>query len=97
MKRLTIATMAVCAHLLLASTAAFAQTTSSGNTQQPAAKPAGQNAQGMQPGKEGDNMSRAAAAGNSASGNEGALMQQRQNAMSPQGASGGNATGKMKQ
>jgi uncharacterized protein YdeI (BOF family) len=88
MKRIATAT---CVFSLLASAAAFAQT-NSGNTQ-----PAGQQTgQGMQPGKEGQSMSRAADAGSTHPAS-GTLMQQRENAMSPQGASGGNATGKMKQ
>ncbi|WP_438392898.1 hypothetical protein [Caballeronia sp. DA-9] len=49
------------------------------------------------PASAGEAMGQPASAGTSTSGNQGSLMQQRQKAMSPQGASGGAATGTMKQ
>ncbi|MGF6756777.1 uncharacterized protein YdeI (BOF family) [Paraburkholderia sp. GAS42] len=88
MKRIA---MAMCAFTLLASAGAFAQTNS--GKPQPADQQAGQ---GMQPGKEGQSMSRAAEAGSTHPAS-GTLMQQRENVMSRQGASGDDATGKMKQ
>ncbi|WP_213778290.1 hypothetical protein [Caballeronia sp. dw_276] len=49
------------------------------------------------PASAGESMAQPASAGTSTSGNQGTLMQQRQKAMSPQGASGSAATGAMKQ
>jgi hypothetical protein len=77
---------------LIAGTCAFAQT----NTNTGSAKPADQGTQNMQPGAEGQSMGRAADAGSTKPAS-GTLMQKRENAMAPQGASGPNATGKMKQ
>jgi hypothetical protein len=75
---------------LIAGTCAFAQTTTGG------AKPTDQGTQNTQPGTGGQSMGRAADAGNTTPAS-GTLMQQREKAMSPQGASGTSATGKMKQ
>ncbi|MEX3859721.1 uncharacterized protein YfiM (DUF2279 family) [Paraburkholderia youngii] len=75
---------------VIASTCALAQT-NTGNVQ-----PADHNAQSMQPGAAGQSMGRAAGVGNSKPAS-GSLMQKRESAMSPQGASNSNATGTMKQ
>ncbi|MCC8402320.1 hypothetical protein LJ655_10515 [Paraburkholderia sp. MMS20-SJTN17] len=77
------------ASALIVSTCAFAQTT--GNV-----KPADRGTQNAQPGKSGEAMSRAADTGTTQPAS-GTLMQKRENAMSAEGASGANATGKMKQ
>jgi hypothetical protein len=80
------------AFAVIAGTCAFAQTsTSTGG-----AKPADQGTQTMQPGADGQSMGRAADAGSTKPAS-GTLMQKRESGMSPQGASGPNATGKMKQ
>ena len=79
----------VCAISILGSTFVYAQNNASG----PA--PTDQGAwQGLKSGEAGKSM------GNAADGNasgQGTLMQKREKAMSPQGASGGPATGKIKQ
>jgi hypothetical protein len=75
---------------LVAGTCAFAQSNGSGE------KPAGQGSQTPQSGTESQSMGRAADAGNARPAS-GTLMQQREKGMSPQGESGTNATGKMKQ
>jgi len=73
---------------IVASTCAFAQT-STGNA-------ADQKEQNAQPGTAGQSMSRAAETGSSKPASD-SLMQQREKGMSPQGASDGKETGKMKQ
>jgi hypothetical protein len=78
------------ATFFMASTCVFAQTATGD------AKPANQDTQSAQPGTAGQSMGRAADAGNSKPAS-GTLMQKRENAMSPQGASNSNATGTMKQ
>jgi len=78
------------AFFLLASTCAFAQSTGDN------AKPGGNGALKVQPGASGKSMGHAANAG-TARASSGTLMQRRESAMSPQGASGTNETGKMKQ
>ncbi|MGF6810092.1 hypothetical protein OKW30_005284 [Paraburkholderia sp. Clong3] len=75
---------------IIASACAFAQT-NTGN-----AAPAHRDTQNAQPGAAGQSMGRAADAGNSKPAS-GTLMQKREHAMSPQGASNSNATGAMKQ
>jgi hypothetical protein len=75
---------------LIAGTCAYAQTNTNPT------RPADQGTQNTQPGTDSQSMGRAADAG-SAKPASGTLMQQRENAMSPQGASGVNTTGKMKQ
>ncbi|KXU84311.1 hypothetical protein CI15_26825 [Paraburkholderia monticola] len=75
---------------LIASTCVFAQTNSN------SAKPTGQDQQEAQPGTGSHSMDRAAAAGSSKAAS-GTLMHQREKGMSPQGASGTDATGRMKQ
>jgi hypothetical protein len=75
---------------LIASTCAFAQANSN------SAKPNEQGRQEAQPGTGSHSMDRAAAAGSSKAAS-GTLMQQREKGMSPQGASGTDATGRMKQ
>jgi hypothetical protein len=87
MKRI-LAVMSVIS--VIASTFAFAQT-NTGN-----AKPPSQDTQNAQPGTAGQSMGRAADAGTGKPAS-GTLMQKRESGMSPQGASGTNATGKMKQ
>jgi hypothetical protein len=49
------------------------------------------------PASAGESMAQPASAGKSTAGSQGTLMEQRQKAMSPQGASGGAATGTIKQ
>jgi parvulin-like peptidyl-prolyl isomerase len=49
------------------------------------------------PASAGEAIGQPASAGTGTSSDQGSLMQQRQKAMSPQGSSGGAATGKMKQ
>lgn len=78
---------------LVASTCAFAQTSTSTNST--GGKAAQGGAQQAQPGTAGRSMGNAAASGDKSA--SGTLMQQREKGMSPQGASGGDATGSMKQ
>lgn len=82
-------TKVLSASAVIVSTCVFAQT--SGNV-----KPADRAPQDTQPGKSGEDMTRAANAGTTKPAS-GTLMQKRENAMSPQGASGASATGTMKQ
>ncbi|MEX3895812.1 hypothetical protein [Paraburkholderia sp. BR10954] len=74
---------------LIASAYAFAQTNTGGVQPKP-------DAHSAQPGTAGQSMSRAADAGTGKPAS-GTLMQKRESGMSPQGASGSNATGEMKQ
>ncbi|OLL27578.1 hypothetical protein BTH42_32675 [Burkholderia sp. SRS-W-2-2016] len=87
MKMIVAATSAIS---VFASTCAYAQTSND------SAKPANPSAEQSQPGNAGQNMGRAANAGETKPAS-GTLMQKRQNAMSPQGASNSNTTGTMKQ
>ncbi|APA88439.1 hypothetical protein BJG93_24080 [Paraburkholderia sprentiae WSM5005] len=87
MKRILAVILAIS---LTAGTSAFAQT-NTGN-----AKPANQDSQNAQPGTAGQSMGRAADTG-SGKPASGTLMQKREKALSPQGASNSNATGTMKQ
>ncbi len=94
MKRVTIA---LCSALLLAGTSAFAQSNQNSSTSGQKAGDPYSSQGGVQPGSAGESMNRAADAGSARSGGQGSLMQKRESGMSPEGASGGSATGKMKQ
>jgi hypothetical protein len=82
----------VCAIGILGNTFVFAQNTASGPA--PTDQGAGQS---LKPGEAGKSMGSAADAGAGNTSGQGTLMQKREKAMSPQGASGGAGTGKMKQ
>lgn len=84
--------MGVCAACFVGSTFVCAQNNASG----PAATDQG-GAQGLKPGDAGKSMGSAADAGAGNAGGQGTLMQKREKAMSPQGASGSASTGKVKQ
>ena len=84
--------MAACLLAGIGSTCAFAQNSGNKST-----TGSGTAAQGMHPASAGESMGQPASAGGSTSGDKSSLMQQRQKAMSPQGASGGSATGAVKQ
>jgi hypothetical protein len=75
----------------IGTTCAFAQNSGNQSTA------GGGSAARMNPASAGEVTGQPASAGKSTSSDQGTLMQQRQNAMSPQGSSGGSATGKMKQ
>jgi hypothetical protein len=83
--------MATCVLAALGSTCAFAQNSGSSN------QGSQDTSTSVQPGSAGKNMDRAANAGVNGSSGQGPLMQQRSQAMSPQGASDSASTGKMKQ
>jgi hypothetical protein len=89
MKSLKLSAYAVC---ILASTFVYAQNNPSG----PAPTDQG-GGQRLSPGDAGKNMGNAAHAGAANTGGQGTLMQKREKAMSPQGASGSVGTGKIKQ
>jgi hypothetical protein len=84
--------MGVCAVCLVGSTFVFAQNNASG----PAPTDQG-GGQGLKPGDAGKSMGSAADAGAGNASGQGTLMQKREKAMSPQGASGSASTGKVKQ
>lgn len=83
--------LATCLLISVGSTCALAQ--NSGNKSTIGNGPAVQ----ANPASAGETMGQPASAGGNTSGNQGALMEQRQKAMSPQGASNAGATGTMKQ
>jgi hypothetical protein len=83
--------IAACLLASIGSTSAFAQ--NSGNKSTAGGGTAAQ----ANPASAGEATGQPASAGTSTSSDQGSLMQQRQKAMSPQGSSGGAATGKMKQ
>ena len=83
--------MSVCVVCVVGSTFVYAQNNASG----PA--PMGQGGQGPKPGDAGKAMGSASDAGSANTSGKGTLMQKREKALSPQGASGSASTGKIKQ
>ncbi|CDY76914.1 hypothetical protein BGLT_00783 [Caballeronia glathei] len=99
MKRLTtvLCSLTLVAGVAMTGTSALAQTNSTSG-QQTGGQQAGQQAgKGVQPGSAGQAMGHAAGTEDGKTGAQGSLMQKRESAMSPQGASGGAETGKVKQ
>ncbi len=83
--------MSVCVVCVVGSTFVYAQNNASG----PA--PMDQGGQGPKPGDAGKAMGSASDAGSANTSGKGTLMQKREKALSPQGASGSASTGKIKQ
>ena len=89
---MTLLKMGVCTLCIVVSTFTYAQNNASG----PAPTDQG-GGQGLKPGDAGKSMGSAADAGAGNTSGQGTLMQKREKAMSPQGASGSASTGKVKQ